>query len=307
MTGTAAPRTVRFEFTVEGTPLVGTLCTPPVGVETVARAVVTGPLTSVKEQSSGMYASALARRGYQALAFDHRYFGESGGEPRQFENPFAKIEDLRGAVTALEERGGRPLPMIGVGVCIGAGYMSRAVAEDDRFKGFAGVAGVYVAAPADAASSPGVLRGQAAEEEWKRTGRAETIPAVGPDGGDIAMPLREAYEYYGTPRGAVPNYTNRYAVQSFAYTGKFDSQGAAPLIKVPTIIIHSENAMIPALAHSFFERLTAPRQQLWLESQGQIDFYDDAKLIGRASDAIVSFFAKSVQGQAMLHSGGELA
>ena len=45
--------------------------------------------------------AALAERGLAALAFDHRFFGESGGEPRQFENPAAKIEDIRNAVTAL--------------------------------------------------------------------------------------------------------------------------------------------------------------------------------------------------------------
>jgi hypothetical protein len=42
------------------------------------------------------------------------------------------------------------------------------------------------------------------------------------------MPVREAYEYYGTRRGAVDNYTNGFAVQSFAHTTPFDAQEAAP-------------------------------------------------------------------------------
>jgi fermentation-respiration switch protein FrsA (DUF1100 family) len=295
MIDSGRPVSRRFEFQVNGTPLVGNLYSPPDGTEPVARAVLTGPLTSVKEQSSGMYASALARRGYEALAFDHRTFGESGGEPRQFENPFAKVEDIRAAAGALKEHGGNALPMIAVGICAGAGYMARATAEDQRFDGFAGVAGVYGAAAPDAESSPSVIRGRAAEKEWKETGHAETIPTVGPDGGNVAMPLKEAFEYYGTPRGAVPNYTNGYAVQSFAYTGLFDSQEAAPLIKVPAIVIHSENAMLPKLAHNFIERLTSPHEQLWLQSQGQIDFYDDPRLINAASDAIVSFVSKYVR------------
>ena len=44
------------------------------------------------------------------------------------------------------------------------------------------------------------------------------------------MPLREAYEFYGTPRGAVDNYTNGFAVQSLAYTTPFDAQEAAARI-----------------------------------------------------------------------------
>ena len=285
----------RLTFTVAGTQLVGNLFSPPGDAQPVARAILTGPLTSVKEQSAGIYAAALADRGYETLAFDHRTFGESGGEPRQFENPFAKIEDIRAAVTALEERGRDDLPMFAVGVCMGGGYMARAAVEDDRFDGFAGIAGVYVEKAPGAETSASVLRGQAAEKKYRETGVADSIPAVGPDGGDIAMPLREAYEYYGTPRGAVPNYTNDFAVQSFAYTGTFDALGAAPLIKVPAIVIHSEKAMIPELAHRFVAGLKAPHEEHWLQSQGQIDFYDDPRLIDPACDAIVSFFAKTVE------------
>ena len=42
----------------------------------------------------------------------------------------------------------------------------------------------------------------------RETGEAETIPAVAPDGGDVAMPLREADGFYGTARGGVANYVN---------------------------------------------------------------------------------------------------
>jgi hypothetical protein len=37
----------------------------------------------------------MAARGFAALAFDHRYFGEGGGQPRQFENPAAKVDCAR--------------------------------------------------------------------------------------------------------------------------------------------------------------------------------------------------------------------
>src|SRR5437773_1372725 len=48
--------------------------------------VVGGSLTSVKEQMSAAYARAMAERGFVALAIDYRHYGESGGEPRQYEN-----------------------------------------------------------------------------------------------------------------------------------------------------------------------------------------------------------------------------
>lgn len=289
----------RFEFESDGVALVGVLRRP----EGPARAAVvaTGPTTSVKEQAAGAYATSLGRRGFATLAFDHRTFGESGGVPRQFENPQAKVDDVRAAVAALatDERTAG-LPLVAVGVCAGGGYMAQAVAQEPAIQAFAGVAGVYSdveqtrAALGNAFDSL-VERGEAAERRFEETGEAEAIPAVARDGGDVGMPLREAYEFYGTSRGAVPNYMNGFAVQSFAYSLPFDAMTAATEIKVPTLIVHSEQALAPDLAHRFYDRLTVPKDQLWLDSKGQIDFYDDPWLIGPASDRIAAFFADALE------------
>jgi len=132
-------------------------------------------------------------------------------------------------------------------------------------------------------------RGRAAERRWRETGESEVIPAVGADGGDVAMPLREAYEFYGTPRGAVPNYVNGYAVQSLAYSLPFDAHRAAGEIEVPVLIVHSDNALAPDLTRTFYGEVRSPKSDLWLDSQGQIDFYDDPKLIAPAADAVDAF------------------
>jgi fermentation-respiration switch protein FrsA (DUF1100 family) len=282
---------------VEGVPIAGHLHVPAAG-EPRAVAVVTGPLTSVKEQSAGVYARALAERGVIALAFDHRTFGESGGEPRQFENPFAKVRELQAAASVLHADRNLPrVPVLGVGVCAGGGYMARAVAEDSRFEGFAAVAAYFseVTDRSIESASQVIARARAAEARWKETGIAETVPAVAAEGGDVAMPLREAYEYYGTSRGAVANYVNAFAVQSRAYTLTFDSVSAAGQISVPTLMVHSENALAPALAHRFFSGLLCPHEEVWLASQGQIDFYDQRPLIDAATDAIVDFFARRLR------------
>jgi fermentation-respiration switch protein FrsA (DUF1100 family) len=289
---------VPLTFGSGGDRLVGVLYLPE--VEPQAAVVTTGPLTSVKEQATGAYAQALAKRGFAALAFDHRTFGESEGEPRQFEHPEQKAADVSAAVTALEaDERTHDVPIVAVGVCAGGGYMARAVADDPRICAFAGVAGYYSDAATFSTSSPqqyqaAIDRGLAAERRWRATGEAETIPAVGPDGGDVAMPLPEAYEFYGTPRGAVDNYTNGFAVQSLAYTTPFDAQAAAARIRVPFLLVHAEHALAPPLARKFYAAVTAPKSELWLQSEGQIDFYDDPRLIEPAADAMADHFRKFV-------------
>lgn len=290
--------TRRLTFESGGETLVGNLSVPSEG-EPAGVVIAVGPLTAVKEQAAGTYARALAERGYAALAFDYRHFGESGGEPRQFESPEANVEDIRNAATALlDDERLRDLPVYGLGICFGAGPMVRAVAEDSRFRAFAGVAGVYTDG-AKTRESMGdaygarIERGRAAERRWRETGEAETIPAVAPDGGDVAMPLREAYEFYGTPRGQVPNYVNGYAVQSLAYSLPFDVRGAADTIEAPVLVVHSEQALAPGLAREFYAAVRSPKRDLWLRSEGQIDFYDDPRLIGPAADAVAGFFQEA--------------
>ncbi|MGM9483381.1 alpha/beta hydrolase [Roseateles sp. NT4] len=289
-----AIQTQPFRFELDGTTLAGLLHLPVVGAPR-AMAVLTGPLTSVKEQAAGAYARALAERGIAALAFDHRGFGESGGQPRQVENPVAKAEEVSAAAAALRDTPGLArLPLLGIGVCAGAGYMARAVADDLHFQAYGGVAGYYSNPSPQSlqAAEPALARARAADARWRETGEASTIPAVAPEGGDVGMPMREAYEYYGTPRGAVPGYVNAYALQSTLHTAGFDAVGAAPRIRVPALVVHSEHALAPSLARRFIAGLGGPHGDLWLASIGQIDFYDQPALINAACDAMLGFFEK---------------
>src|SRR6187200_1482454 len=92
----STPRSEPFTFVTNGgDALAGVLYLP--ATRPVAAVVTTGPLTSVKEQATGSYALALAQRGFAALAFDHRTFGESEGQPRQLEQPEGKARDVRAA------------------------------------------------------------------------------------------------------------------------------------------------------------------------------------------------------------------
>jgi uncharacterized protein len=285
----------RVTFDSEGQPVVGTLFTPDAEGPHPAL-VLDGPLTSVKEQATGNHARALAAHGFVTLAFDHRFFGESGGRPRQYESPAKKIEDTRNALGFLTARREVDAARLGiVGVCAGAGYAAGAVKADARVRAFATVAGFFHDAAqqrawmGDAEYERALREAEEARRRWETGAEEILIPAVGLKG-PVAMPLAEAYEYYGTPRGAVPSYVNAFALMSRAETLPYDAQAAAPQIRVPTLMVHSEKALSPSLARKFFAALAGPKHEHWLESKGQIDFYDDPALIDATSRLLAAHF-----------------
>jgi fermentation-respiration switch protein FrsA (DUF1100 family) len=63
-------------------------------------------------------------------------------------------------------------------------------------------------------------------------------------------------------------------------------------MRKPVLVVHSEQALLPSLAHRFFAGLGGKKEELWLKSVGQIDFYDDPKLIDLAADEAAEWFSR---------------
>lgn len=281
----------RMQFVVDGDTVVGSLFLPQ-GPGPHPAVIVGGPMTSVKEQVTGVYAQALAQRGFAALSIDPRHYGESGGQPRQYEFYRHKIADLRAAAEALAGHRAVDGNRIGaVGVCLGTGYIVWAAVDNPRIKAVAGVVGYYrdvaeLRSKDPAAFQAKVDQGVAARLHYEQTGEVLTIPAAATQG-DAAMTLQETFDYYAR-RAAHPNYQNAFAVMSREHFLPFDVQPAAPRLRVPMVMVHSEKALSPAWARRFFDTLSVPKQLHLLPSQGQVDFYDDPTLVAQASDLVVA-------------------
>ncbi|PSR52712.1 hypothetical protein AHMF7605_03810 [Adhaeribacter arboris] len=122
------------QFTSEGLVLAGHLYKPQDWGETkkYPAVLVGGSWTTVKEQMSGLYANALAKQGFIAFAIDPRYFGESEGQPRFWENPAAKIADYQNAIIYLQTVPGVDKNNIFLtAICASAGYLANVAAQSE--------------------------------------------------------------------------------------------------------------------------------------------------------------------------------
>jgi fermentation-respiration switch protein FrsA (DUF1100 family) len=233
----------------------------------------------VKEQVTGVYARALAERGFAALAIDHRHYGESGGVPRQYEYSVHKIEDLRAAIDWLAKHPAIDAERIGAaGVCLGTGYIVHAALAQPLVKAIGGVVGYY------------------RDVEEMRNRDPEGFQKKIQQGIDAAMTTAELLDYYGR-RAAVPNYTNAFALMSREFFLPFDVQSAAARIHIPMRMIHSEKALSPHWARKFYDNLAGPKDIHWLEASGQVEFYDQSTLVAQAADLLAQHLQKH------LHAG----
>lgn len=292
----ASRETVRF--TVDGTPLVGTLFRPD-NAKTNQRLpaiIVDGPWTQVKEQVGYAYAPRLADAGYAVLTLDHRNFGQSGGTPRQFEDPATKVADLKAAISHLQTLPGVDGQRIyGLGVCYGASLMADLARQDRRLKAFATVAAWMHDADSLKATfgAEGLaLRtktGAEALAAYRQDGTVTYIPAFANDVPLAAMmgPL----DYYASPaRGAIPAWDNRFAAMSFTGWLAHEAATYAPQITQPVLMIHSDGSALPENVRKFHAALPNAQKKLVWTTGNHLDFYDQPELVQPAVAEVASYF-----------------
>lgn len=281
----------RVEFvTPDGVQLVGHLRVPPGKGGPRPAVVVSNAMTSVKEQSvNAGYAQRLAAAGFVTLAFDQRGFGESGGSPRQHEDNGQRLDDLHVAVSYLTSLRSivDPERIGAAGVSIGGGLAMNLTAYDPRVRAFVAIAAGLLN-PARARELMPAYQDMLADQtsllrRYHRTGELDYIPVARtpdvPDDQPVLFDNPIATEYYGTERGAAPNWRNRATALSLRTILVDDTRSSADTIGHGAgmlIVGERDVSTLPEDHQAVYDRLTGPKRLEILPGVAHNDLYDQA-------------------------------
>jgi uncharacterized protein len=277
-----------------------------------ATLVVTTPGSSVKEQIGAVYAERLAARGFLVLTFDPSYQGESGGEPRDLEDPAARVEDVFCAVDYLTTQSFVDEDRIGLlGICAGGGYAVKAALTEHRFKAI----GTVVASDIGAAFRR-MLSRDGALKALEDVGRQRTVEARGgaqrrdpwiPDSledakaAGIADPeIFEAVAFYRESQYRHPNSTNRLLFTSYGKILSFDAFNLVPeLLTQPLQVIvggRRGNTGQYEAGRTLFDLSPAAEKDFFaVDGAGHYDMYYKPEYVDQAIDRLASFYARHLR------------
>ncbi len=181
---------------------------------------VSGPFGACKEQSSGLYAQEMAKRGFLAIAFDPSFTGESGGYPRAMHSPDIDVEDFQAAVDFLSVQENVDPERIGIiGICGWGGMALQTACVDTRIKAtvtstmydMSRVAGNGYFDAADNEEARHQMRlavNAQRTRDYLSGDYARQGGVVDPLPEDAPYFVKDYYDYYKTPRGYHPRSLN---------------------------------------------------------------------------------------------------
>ena len=191
-----------------------------------------------------------------------------------------------------------------LGVCNGGGFGAAAAIYDKRVKAYASVAGLFDlrsqiinGKPGDTEKLHGIMKKSAdARQKYFETGEVEYVQQM-PDIDENSNILRkEAYDYYRTLRGLVPNWgENKMVVFSMDTRRSFDITDQIELLSpTPYLAIAGTKALTFSLSETAFKRAKDPKEFFEIEGATHVDLYDIDKYVNPAVNKLNLFYSKSM-------------
>ena len=265
------------------------------------------PGGGVKEQTSGLYAMLLAKKGFVTLAFDATHQGESEGQPRYIEIPTERVEDIRSVVDYLTTLPQVDANKIGVlGICAGGGYSISAAQTEHRIKALATVSAVDIGNIArqgwdgkggSVAEQLKALEAIAAQRTAEANGApilyVHNVPTREEITADTPHDIVEASEYYTEARGQYPTAKNLVMFSGgdgiYSFHAFSDMQ---TLLTQPALFIAGTEAGSLWQSELAYSKATAAASRELYKVNGatHMDLYDVTKFVNQVVDKLEKFF-----------------
>lgn len=275
---------------------------------------VCGPFGAVKEQASGLYAQALAERGFLTIAFDPSFTGESGGQPRYAASPDMNTEDFQAAVDFLSVQENVDPDKIGIiGICGWGGMALNAAALDTRIRATV-AATMYDMTRVNANGYFDSEDSAKARYEKKKALNAQRITdyknglyalgggVVDPLPADAPFFVKDYYDYYKTKRG--------YHIRSLNSNSGWNVTGCMSFMNQPilkysneirsaVLIVHGERAHSCYFSRDAFADMVRDnpyrdnKELMIIPDAVHTDLYDRLDVI--PFDYMAEFFRKAMK------------
>lgn len=269
---------------------------------------VSGPFGAVKEQSSGLYAQEMAKRGFLAIAFDPSFTGESGGSPRYFNSPDINIEDYQAAIDFLSVQENVDPEQIGIiGICGWGGMALQTAALDTRVKATAAMTMYDMSRNTalgyfDSINEEGRYEARAAynnqrTEDYKNGAYklGGGLPEAAPE--EAPQYVKDYVAYYKTDRGyhsRSVNSNNGWAATAGGSLMNMRLFEYAPEIRSSVLLVHGENAHSLMYSQDAYKLLQGDNKELMIvPGATHTDLYDQMDRI--PFDKLESFFMEAFQ------------
>lgn len=300
----------RVNYKVDGIDVVANVYTPANYRKdgSCAAIVVAHPNGGSKDQVAGLYAQRLAEAGFVTIAFDARYQGESGGQPRRTDKPANRMGDIMGAVDFIQNYDGVDPERVGAfGICGGGGYTFATGAEDHRIKA---IATLSLFNTGDVRRN-GYMRTQmndiqarlrdvslarqkeAAGAEPEIAGFMNWTPE---EARKIKVDLyRDGYFYYGVTHKS-PHAPGTYLKSSLMDMMAWDATDHADLITQPLLVIAGSIADSRYMSEEAFAKAssTADKELFIVPGATHIRTYFVKEYVDQITDKLVSFFTSKL-------------
>ena len=269
--------------------------------------IITPPFNQVKEQTSAVYGNKLAEKGFIALAFDHRGYGDSEGELRSYEYTPAFLEGLSDAISFMRMHNFVDRDRVyGLGICAGATHIVTTALTDKRLKAIATVSGMlnnqmsFFGAMNREQAVAALLMANEAHQKYYETGVQENVDLLGlaaKPADDAPDTMKEGYEYYMTKRAGketYPNYTHETPLFVNEDYPRYNALAMASNLYTPYLGIYGSKAMSSTgpLTVAFFDAASEPKELYEVEGASHVSLYDIDKDVDRAVNKMTEFFLK---------------